>query len=88
MLWSTSSTAGTRYTGATMISTQSRLGMIEFNPQAYKELGTTVSNSTSNPILFHGYLATTTSGVSAIINLSDVIGTTGRMLWNYQAVSD
>ena len=84
MFSSTSSTTGTGYGGGTAFSTQSRLGLLENAMNAYKRLGVSVSNSTTNVQPFHGYLATTTSGASAIINVTDVRGTTGRAYWNYQ----
>ena len=87
MFSSTSSTTGTNYGAGTMFSTQSVLGLLENNLQAYKQLGaSTVSNTSSQPYPFHGYLQTTTSNASSIIASSDVRGTTGRMYWNHAAV--
>jgi hypothetical protein len=81
--WSTSQSAGTRYTALTQISTQSRIGMIENNIGAYKRLGVSVSNSTSGPTPFEGFLATTSSGASGNIATSDMRATTGQMYWHY-----
>jgi hypothetical protein len=46
-------------------------------------LGSSVSNSTSNWAPFHGFLATSTTNATSIINTSDVRGTTGKAYWNY-----
>jgi len=81
--WSTSASAGTRYTALTMMSTHNRLGLLEHNVQGYKRLGLSVSDSTSTPIAMHGYFATTSTAAPANIATSDVRGTTGRMYWNY-----
>lgn len=82
MFTSTSSSAGTGYSTGTMHSTHSRLGLLENLVNAYKRLGVSVSDSTTNVVAFHGYLATTTSQASGIINLTDVRGTSGRAYWN------
>jgi hypothetical protein len=86
MFTSTSSTAGTAGgigTAGTLFSTHSRLGLLENAMGAYRVLGKSVSNSTTNVPPFHGYLASTTSNATSIINTSDVRATTGRMYWNY-----
>lgn len=80
---SSAGTAGGVGTAHVLFSTHSRLGLLENAIGAYKRIGASVSNSTSNPVPFHGYLATTTSGATSIINTSDVRATTGRMYWNY-----
>lgn len=85
MFTSTSSTNGTGsfYGAGTMIGVQSRVGMIENNLGAYKRLGATASNSSTYVLPMHGFLATTTSGASSIINTSNVKATTGRAYWVY-----
>lgn len=80
---SSSASAGTRYTALTMFSTHSRIGMLENNIGAYKRLGISVSNSTSSPTPFEGFLASTTSAASSAIATSDVRATTGQMYWHY-----
>src|SRR6185369_15277292 len=85
MFTSTSSTAGTAGgvgTAGTLFQTHSRLGLLENLVNAYKVLGKSISNSTTNVQPFHGYLATTTSQATSIINTSDIRGTTGRIYWN------
>ena len=84
MFYSTSSSTGTNYSQGTMFSTQSRLGLLENAIGAYKLPGNSVSSSNSQPVMFHGYLATTSSDASSVIATSDVIATTGRMYWNHQ----
>ena len=83
MFTSTSSTTGTNAGAGTLFSTQSRLGVLENLMNAYKRLGSSVSNSTTNAQNFHGYLATTTSLASNIIAPTDMRGTTGRAYWNF-----
>ena len=83
MYTSTSSSAGTAYTTGTMFSTQSRLGLLENLQNAYKRLGLSVSNSSTNVQVFHGFLATTTSLATGFIDTADMRGTTGRMYWNF-----
>ncbi|MGH6629668.1 MAG: hypothetical protein ACREB3_08040, partial [Burkholderiales bacterium] len=83
MFSSNSSSSGTRYTAGTIMSTQSRLGLLENDLMAYKRLGASVSNSTSTPVANHGFFATTTSAAPAFIATSDIRATTGRMYWNY-----
>lgn len=84
MFTSSSSTTGTNYGAGTMMSTQSRLGYLENSMQAYKSLGSSVSNTSSAPQLYHGFLATTTASASSIAATSNIRGTTGRAYWNYQ----
>jgi hypothetical protein len=85
MYSSTSATTGTSggIAAGVMISTQSRLGLLENLANAYKQLGKSVSNSTTNIQPFHGYLATTTSAASAVLAITDIRGTTGRAYWNF-----
>jgi len=83
MFTTSTATSGTRYTVGVGFSTHSRLGMLENNMQAYKRLGTSVSNSTSTPLAFHGFFATTTSQAPANIATSDMRGTTGRLYWQH-----
>ncbi len=64
------------------MSTHSRLGIIEAAVNAYKPLGKSISDSTSNVQPFHGFLATTTSNPTSIINKTDIRGSTGRIYWN------
>lgn len=84
MFTSTSSSAGTSggIPAGTMFSTHSRLGLLENLVNAYKQLGKSVSNSSTNVQPYHGYLATVTSNPTSIINTSDMRGTSGRMYWN------
>lgn len=83
MYTSTSSTAGTAYTTGTIFSTQSRLGVLENLVNAFKPIGSSVSNSTTNVQPFHGFLATTTSLATNIVDVADIRGTTGRVYWNF-----
>ena len=83
-MWSsTSSTTGTGYGAGTLFSTQSRLGLLENNLVAFKRPGFSTTNSTSNFLPFHGFLATTTSAATANIGTGDVRGTTGRAYFVY-----
>lgn len=81
---STSSSTGTNYSAGTMMSTQSRLGLLEFDFKAYKSLGNSASNTSSQPVPFGGLLATVTSEASSVIATSDLRGTTGKMYWNHR----
>jgi len=83
-LWSTSASVGTvgGIPANRLFSTHSRLGLLENNVGAYKRQGLSVSNSSTNVQPFHGYLATTTSVATSIINTSDIRATTGRAYWN------
>lgn len=85
MMTSSTSTTGTSggIANGTLFSTHNRLGLLENAVGAFKRLGLSISNSSTNVQPFHGYLATTTSDASSIINTSDVRATTGRMYWNY-----
>lgn len=82
MFTSSTSVTGSTYTQFTVFSTQSRLGLLENNMLAYKRLGASTSNASTGFPLFHGFLATTTSAATSIINTSDVRGTTGRAYFN------
>lgn len=83
MFSSSTSVTGTNYTGGTVFTTQSRLGMLENNMGAFKQIGQSTTNATSSPQIFHGYFATTSLSAPAVINSSDVRSTTGRAYWNY-----
>jgi hypothetical protein len=86
MFTSTSSSTGTIGgigTSFIQFGTHSRLGLLENAVGAFKRIGESVSNATTNVQPFHGYLATTTSNASAVIAINDVRATTGRAYWNY-----
>ena len=85
MCSSTSGSTGTNYSAGTMFSTQSFVHMLQFADQAYKQLGLSVSNSTSDVEQFHGSLATTTSLPTAVVGTSDMRNflTNHRVYWNY-----
>jgi hypothetical protein len=80
---STTGTAGGIGAAGTMMTVHSRLGLLENNMGAYKQMGQSVSNSTTNVQPFHGFLATTTSNATSIINSGDVRATTGRAYINF-----
>jgi hypothetical protein len=63
------------------------LGQVELLGNAYRRQGLSVTNSTSNFFPFHGFLATSTTDATSIINTADIRGTTGQMYWNYFASS-
>ena len=85
MFSSTSSTTGTRYGAGTLMSTQSQVHMLQFVDQAYKQLGRSVSNSSTDVEQFHGSLATTTSLPTGVVGTSDMRNflTNHRVYWNY-----
>lgn len=85
MYSSTSGSTGTNYSAGTMFSTQSYVHALQFMDQAYKQLGLSVSNTTSDVEQFHGSLATTTSAPTSIVGTSDMrnLVTNHRMYWNY-----
>lgn len=83
MLTSSTSSQGTNYTGGTVYTTQSRLGLLENALGAFKRIGNSTTNSSTNAQIFKGYLGTTTSGVSSIIDTSNIRSTTGRLYWNF-----
>ncbi len=86
MFTSTSSTTGTPGgvgTAGTLFQAHSRLGVIDAALGAYRLLGKSVSNATTNVPAFHGFLATTTSQASSIINTVDIRATTGRAYFNF-----
>ena len=84
MFTSTSSSTGTGYSTGTMMSTHSALGLLENLFNAYKAPASSISNSSSQPVMFHGYLKTTTSVASSVMATSDIIYTSGRIYWNHQ----
>ena len=81
---STSSTTGTNYGAGTVLSTQSVLGLLENNMVNFKQIGKSVSNSSTAPIPWHGYFATTSAAAPASIATSAIRATTGRMYWNVE----
>lgn len=83
MFTSSTSVTGTNYTGGTVYTSQSRLGLLENNLGAFKRIGNSTTDSTSSPQIFHGYLATTSSNASSVIASSDIRSTTGRAYWNF-----
>lgn len=83
MFTSTSSTAGTRYGAGTMIQTHSRLLFMDFNFGLYRQLGKSVSNSTTDEVPWDGFLVTTTSLASDVVALSDMRATSGHVYWNF-----
>ena len=85
----TSSTAGTNYGAGTLFSTQSKMYLLENNLGAFKQLGATVSNSTSAPVQFHGAGTSTTTNAAAMATLgtSNMVASTGRLYWNYMQTS-
>ena len=83
MFTSSTSVTGTNYTAGTVITSQSRLGLLENAMGVYKRIGNSTTNATTTPVLFHGYLATTTVSASSAIGTVNVRSTTGRMYWNY-----
>jgi hypothetical protein len=88
MFSSSTSTSGAIYGAAgTVFSTQSVLGLLENLLNGYKMIGNTVSNSTSQPQVFHGYMATTTTAPIASLGTSDFRYTTGRMYWNFNQMA-
>jgi hypothetical protein len=86
MQFTTTSSAGTAGgIGAmgTYFGQCSVLGQVELLGNAFKRQGLSITDSTSNFFPFHGFLATSTTNATAIINTSDLRGTTGQMYWNY-----
>lgn len=83
MFTSSSASSGTRYTSWRLFSTCSRVGLLENALNAYVQMGKSVSNTTSGPQPFQGFLASTTSAATSVIATSDVRYTTGRIYWNY-----
>ena len=83
MFSSTSSTTGTNYGAGTLMSTQSRLGALNYNLQGFQQLGKSVSQTTTMPMMYEGYFATVSSTPPATIAETDVRFTTGRIYWNY-----
>ena len=85
MYSSSSSSTGTGNSHGTAFSTQSRVHMMQFVDQAYKQLGTSISNTSTDVEQFHGSLATTTSAATSIIGTADLRNflTNHRVYWNY-----
>ncbi len=87
MFTSTSSTAtgGVNYGAGTAFSTQSRLFMLEFVGQAYKQMGKSVSNSSTAFEQFHGSVATVSSLPFLTLGTSDMrnLATNARVYWNF-----
>ena len=79
------STTGTGNTQGTAFSTHSRVHMLQFVDQAYKQLGTSVSNTTTDVEQFHGSLATTATSATAALATADLRNflTNHRVYWNY-----
>ena len=80
---SSQGTAGGIGSASTLFPTMSVVGRVELLANVYKQIGRSVSNSTSGILPYHGYLATTTFNATSIINTSDIRNTTGQMYWNY-----
>jgi hypothetical protein len=72
MISSTSSSTGTNYSTGTMFSTQSVLGVAEFSQQSIKRLGLSISNTSTNMLVWHGTIATTSSSPVGTIRTSDI----------------
>lgn len=88
MMTSTSSSTGTNYSQGTMFSTQSKVYNLEFVGAAYKQLGLSVSNTSSAWVgRFHGFVNTASSLPITSLATSDIrpITTTGaaRLYWHY-----
>lgn len=65
-------------------ATQTRAGIIDANLSAFKRLGsTTVGNSSSMGVPFHGSLLTTTTGATASLGSVNLQHTTRRIYWNF-----
>jgi hypothetical protein len=92
MFSSTSASAGTVGgigNAGTMFSTHSRLHMLEFVGQAYKQMGKSTSDTSSDFQKFHGSLATTTSAPTSAVATSDLrnLLTNHRVYWAYERTS-
>ncbi len=89
MIRSTSASAGTNYTLGTAFSTQSMVGIAEHVNQAYKRLGTSVSNASTLVYQWHGSYGTTSTTPPATIATSDMrnLVTNHRRYWNYMSTS-
>ena len=85
MFSSSTSTTGTGNTQGTAFTTHSRVHMLQFVDQAYKQLGTSVSNSSTDVEQFHGSLATTATSATAALGTVDLRNflTNHRVYWNY-----
>jgi hypothetical protein len=80
---SSTGTAGGIGSMGTYFGQASILGGVEHLGNAYKQLGKSVSNSSTNFAPFHGFLATSTTGATSIIGTADIRGTTGKAYWQY-----
>ena len=90
MSFSTTASAGTSGGIAalgTYFGAGSVLGRLEFLGNAYKRLGSTVSNSSTNYAPFHGYLATSSTQATSGVGSADIRGTSGNAYWNFFASS-
>jgi len=86
MIFTTTSSAGTAGgigSMGTYFGQASVLGGVEHLGNAYKRLGSSASNSSTNFAPFHGFLATSTTNATSIIGTADMRGTTGKAYWNY-----
>jgi len=88
MLTSSSSSTGTSGgvgVAGTMFQTQSLVYIADFDAQAFKQLGQSVTNTSSMFQRFQGSLATTTSSPMAFVAESDLRGFADnqRLYWNY-----
>jgi hypothetical protein len=86
MIFTTTASAGTAGgigSMGTYFGQASVLGGVEHLGIAYKQLGKSVSNSTTNFAPFHGFLATSTTNATSIIGTADIRGTTGQAYWQY-----
>ena len=88
MFSSSTATQGLNYAGVgTIFSTQSVLGLLENNIGGYKQIGMSISNSSSQAQLFHGFMATTSTAPVGSLNSTDFRYTTGRMYFNYNQLA-
>lgn len=58
-------------------------GGVMFAGNAYKRLGNSASNSSTNFAPFQGYLATSTTLASSAVGTADIRGSSLRAYWNY-----
>jgi hypothetical protein len=86
MQFSTTASAGTSGgigSMGTYFGQASVLGGVEHLGVAYKRMGLSVSNSSTNFAPFHGFLATSTTNATANLGTADIRATTGKAYWNY-----
>ena len=83
MFSSTSSTTGTNYGAGTVMQTMSRIGMLGFNDGAFKQVGKSTTNSSTNELPFHGFITTVSSAPFSTLGTSDMRATNWRMYWNH-----